>query len=199
LVTSDLAAYEVQAFAEKPDEEKARTFVASGQYYWNAGIFVWRVTAILAEMERLLPILHTELQSLARAWGAPDYEAVLAGAWEQVPQTTIDFGVMERANRVAVVPAEIGWNDVGNWATLSELLGGADKGNTVVGRGHPLLLDVADTYLYTTEGRLVAAIGLDGFVVVDTPDALLICPKDRAQDVRDVVDELKARELSQFV
>jgi mannose-1-phosphate guanylyltransferase len=100
---------------------------------------------------------------------------------------------------VAVVPVDIGWDDVGNWSTLSGLVAGDGQGNVVHGEGRPLLLDTRDTYVYASAGRLVATLGLEGFVVIDTPDALLVCPKDQAQAVRDAVDRLKADGLDEFL
>jgi len=194
-----LPAFEVRRFVEKPDEATARQFVASGEYYWNAGIFIWQVKRILAEIERLLPQLHAGLQAIGQAWHSPRRLAVLEKSWEQMPQTTIDYGIMERTTGVAVLPVEIGWDDVGNWATLSALLEADEAGNVVCGSGHPLLLDTAGTYLYTSAGRLVAAIGLKDFVVVDTPDALLICPKERAQAVRQVVERLQEEGLQEHL
>jgi len=192
-------AFQVKRFAEKPDAATARHFVDSREYYWNGGIFVWRANTILAAMEALLPGLYAELQLVSRAWDSPQRMEVLGAAWDRVPRTTIDYGIMEKATRVAVVPVDIGWDDVGNWATLSAVVKGDAKGNTVHGDGHPLLLETSDTYVYTTTGRLVATVGLEGFVVVDTPDALLICPKDRAQAVRDAVEQLKEDGLRAYL
>lgn len=192
-------AFQVKRFAEKPDVATARHFVDSREYYWNGGIFVWRANTILAAMEALLPDLYAELQLVSRAWDSPQRMEVLGAAWDRVPRTTIDYGIMEKATRVAVVPVDIGWDDVGNWATLSAVVKGDAKGNTVHGDGHPLLLETSDTYVYTTTGRLVATVGLEGFVVVDTPDALLICPKDRAQAVRDAVERLKEDGLRAYL
>jgi mannose-1-phosphate guanylyltransferase len=194
-----LPAYQVRRFTEKPDGSTARHFVDSGEYYWNAGIFIWRVATILAEMDRLLPRLYVELQAIAGAWDQEGCAGMLAAAWERVPQTTIDYGIMEKAARVAVLPIDVGWDDVGNWATLSALLDSDGAGNVLRGSGRHLLVGTHDTYLYASAGRLVAAVGLEGFVVVDTPDALLICPKDRAQSVREVVDRLKADGLEQYL
>jgi mannose-1-phosphate guanylyltransferase len=194
-----LPAYRVRRFAEKPDAATAQFFVTSGEYYWNGGIFVWRADTILAEMATLLPRLHVELGPVAQAWGSDRQMEVLAAAWERVPRTTIDYGVMERAVQVAVVPVDIGWDDVGNWSTLSGLVEGDEQGNVVHGDGRPLLLDTSDTYVYAPAGRLVATVGLEGFVVIDTPDALLVCPKDRAQDVREAVDRLKAEGLEDYL
>jgi mannose-1-phosphate guanylyltransferase len=194
-----LPAYRVRRFTEKPDAAMAQDFLDSGEYYWNGGIFIWRVSSILAEMARLLPQLSGELRSIAGAWDSPDREGKLAAAWERVPRTTIDYGVMEKAARVAVLPVDIGWDDVGNWTSLSGLLESDAAGNVLRGKGRSLLLDCADTYLYSSTGRLVTLVGVEGFVVVDTDDALLICPKEHAQDVRDVVKTLEAEDLQEYL
>jgi mannose-1-phosphate guanylyltransferase len=192
-------AYTVRQFTEKPDGDTARRFVESGEYAWNAGIFVWRVRAILDEIARLLPVLHTVLTTVAEAWDTPDRQHVLSTVWGQTPRTTIDYGVMEKADRVAVIPIEVGWDDVGNWSTLSKLLQGDGDGNVTSGSGQHVLVDTHDTYIYAASGRLVALVGLDDLVVVNTKDAVLVCPKDRAQDVRAIVDRLKALGLDRFL
>jgi mannose-1-phosphate guanylyltransferase len=194
-----LPAFRVLRFTEKPDAPTAQQFVESGEYYWNGGIFVWQATTILDNMEKLLPELHTELQALSAAWGSPTFQDRLTSAWGRVPRITIDYGIMEKATRVAVLPVEMGWDDVGSWATLSDLVETDAQGNVIHGRGGHVLLDTTDTYIHTSQGRLVAAVGLEGFVVVDTPDALLVCPKDQAQAVRAVVDRLKAEGLQEYL
>jgi mannose-1-phosphate guanylyltransferase len=194
-----IQAYEVKRFTEKPDEDQAQAFVASGDYYWNGGIFIWKIKTILNQMEDLLPELYTELEKVAEAWSTARKEEVLKSAWKQVPQTTIDYGIMEKASRVATVPIDVGWDDVGNWATLSALLDSDEKGNVIRGKGKVLQFDTENTYVYASAGRMIATIGLEDFVVVDTPDALLICPKDEAQSVRDVVQELEAREWEEYL
>jgi mannose-1-phosphate guanylyltransferase len=196
---ADQPVFQVRCFAEKPDAATARAFVDSGEYYWNGGIFIWQAATILAEMAGRLPLLHEQLQRVARAWGSPQHDETLAAAWAQVPRTTIDYGIMEKAERVAVVPLDVGWDDVGNWASLAALVPDDEQGNVVRGGGRPLLLDTTGTYVYTTAGRLVATLGLADFIVVDTPDALLICPKDQAQAVRDAVERLKAEGLGDYL
>lgn len=196
---NDMHAYQVERFTEKPDEDQARQFVDSGEYYWNGGIFVWKTETILGEMEGLLPDLHAELEKVAGAWSTPRRHDVLQAAWEQVPRTTIDYGIMEQASRVATVPIDIGWDDVGNWATLSALLESDEDRNVVRGKGKVVLHDTNGTYVYASAGRLIATVGLADFVVVDTPDALLICPKEEAQAVRDVVQGLQARGLEEYL
>ncbi|MEJ2207538.1 MAG: mannose-1-phosphate guanylyltransferase [Anaerolineae bacterium] len=192
-------AYEVRRFTEKPDAKTAHSFVESGEYYWNGGIFIWKVATILDEIEVHLPPLYQELDTISDAWATDRRREVLAQAWQRVPKTTIDYGIMEKAGQVATIPVDIGWDDVGNWANLSDLLEGDEAGNVTRGQGQPLLLDTSDTYVYASAGRLVAAVGLEGMVIVDTPDALLVIPKDRAQDVRDVVQALEEQGLEEYL
>jgi mannose-1-phosphate guanylyltransferase len=191
--------YHVECFAEKPDEARARAFVESGEYYWNGGIFIWEAATILWEIAGLLPDLHRELQSVAQVWGTPACLPALHRAWQRVPQTTIDYGVMEKAKRVVTLPVDIGWSDVGSWAALSALLEAGENGNVVRGPGRVLAPGSRGCYVYSSAERLVAAVGLEDFVVVDTPNALLICPKDQAQAVRDVVHELQAQGLLEYL
>jgi mannose-1-phosphate guanylyltransferase len=180
--------YRVVRFTEKPDLQTAEAFVQSGHYYWNASIFVWRVSSILAEVERLLPDLHRGLMALQPLLGTSQQERALAETWRSVTPVSIDVGVMERADDVVVVPADIGWSDVGSWTSVAKLAQLDGAGNALVGQA--LILDCEDSYIRSS-GRLVAALGLRGMVVVDTGDAVLICPKDRAQDVRKLVDLLR--------
>lgn len=194
-----LPTFRVRRFTEKPDAATAQSFVDTGEYYWNGGIFIWQVATILSTMAELLPELHAELQSVAESWDSPHRTETLATAWERVPRTTIDYGIMEKATGVAVVPVDIGWDDVGNWATLSGFLESDEGGNVVHGEGQPLLVNTTNTYVYVSAGRLVTTVGLEGFVVVDTPDVLLICPKDQAQAVRDAVERLEADGLQEYL
>jgi mannose-1-phosphate guanylyltransferase len=183
-----MGVYRVARFAEKPDLATAQQFVASGRYAWNSGMFIWRVADILVEMRRLMPETVGQLEEIERAWGAPAQEETLQRVWPQIGKQTIDFGVMEKARDVAVIPADIGWSDVGSWATLLELLPADGQGNVLAGAVE--CVDTRRSLIYSS-GRLIAAIGLDEMIVVETDDATLICPKSRAQDVRLIVERLQ--------
>ena len=176
----------VKRFVEKPKREAAERMVAAGGHYWNAGMFVWRVEEVLRAYERHLPRTAKAIEALRDAIGSPRYESVLAEVWEETDQTTIDYGIAEKADNVAVVPADIGWQDVGSWARLSELAGKADNWAS----GDHLAEDAGDNYVWAP-GKLVALVGVEGLVVVDTPDALLVTSKDRSEDVKKIVDRLK--------
>jgi len=183
------AAYRVQAFREKPDLVTAKRFVVDGKHSWNSGMFVWKADRFLAELSRTMPEFYQQLMEIDAALGTPDYERVLHDVWPRGATQTVDYGVMEKARDVAVIPAEFGWNDVGSWATLLEILEG-DEHDNVIRHGQHLGVDTKNTLVFGRD-RLVATIGLHDMIVIDTGDALLICPKDRAQDVKKIVDELK--------
>lgn len=183
------AAYRVVAFREKPDLVTARRFVVSGRHSWNSGMFVWKVERFLTELARTMPEFYQQLMSIEAALDTPDYDRVLHEVWPRVTNQTVDYGVMEKARDVAVIPAEFGWNDVGSWATLLEILESDQAGNVVRHAQH-IGIDTQNTLIFGRD-RLVATIGLRDMIVIDTGDAVLVCPQDRAQDVKTIVDELK--------
>jgi mannose-1-phosphate guanylyltransferase len=191
-----LDVYRVEKFTEKPDLPTAQAFVESGRYYWNSGMFIWKVSAILREFEKLMPQFYAQLMEIDAALGTAEERAVLGWVWPQVENETIDYGVMERAEDVAVIPVDIGWSDVGSWATLFELLPADAEGNVVVGQH--VGLDTRGCLIHGAD-RLVATIGLAGMIVVDTEDALLVCPKERAQEVRDLVNRLKENGKEEYL
>ena len=195
----DLPTYQVRRFTEKPDAATAQQFIDSGEYYWNAGIFAWRAQMILDEIARSAPALSGALQSLAEGWNTPRRMEVLADAWERAPRVSIDYAVMEKATRVAVLPVDIGWDDIGNWAALSRLLSEDQRDNLVHGGGQTVLQDTAGTYVYTSGKRLVATAGVEDLVIVDTPTALLVCHRDQAQAVKEIVERLKSEGLEEYL
>ncbi len=179
----------VRAFVEKPDAVRARRFVATGRYLWNSGMFAWRTTTLLGLMDELLPEVARPLRAAAAQPAARRARAV-ARAYRGVPAISIDYGVMERARGALVVAGDVGWSDVGSWTALAALDGaGASR--------HVVSVDAERTVVFG-DGRLVAVVGLDDVIVVDTPDAILVCHRARAQDVRRVVDELKRRRLERY-
>jgi mannose-1-phosphate guanylyltransferase len=179
-------AYRVRRFVEKPKREAAEDMLRSGTYLWNAGMFVFSVGRGLEEYERQLPKTGAAVRALLEAAGTPRFPAVLADAWEETERTTFDYGVMEKADRVAVVPADIGWHDVGNWARLADIVKKRDKqpAKGLLGEGS------RGVYVYSPE-KVVAAIGVEDLVIVETEDALLVCRKDRAEEVKAIVERLQ--------
>lgn len=184
--------YEVVQFKEKPDIETARQFVASGRYLWNSGIFCWRIDVILDAFGRFLPDHTAVLARIAEAFGSPQATEVLHRGWQRLEgETSIDHGIMERANQVATVPMSAGWDDVGSWDSVAGLLLGDDDGDATVIRGDAVAFDSRHVFAQS-DTRFVALVGVDDLIVVDTQDALLICSRDRAQDVKQVVNWLAA-------
>jgi len=182
----------VERFVEKPDRATAETYLASGDYYWNSGMFLFAASAFLAEMERLEPaMLAACRRSLEAADRGTDFIRLPRDIFGGCPSQSIDYAIMEHAARAAVVPVEIGWNDVGSWQSLWEIAERNGEGNVV--QGDVLLHGTRRSYI-RSEGPLVAAIGMEDIVVVATPDAVLISHRGATQDVKKIVDELERQE-----
>jgi mannose-1-phosphate guanylyltransferase len=196
----DLTAYRVQRFKEKPPLDQAKEMLASGDHAWNSGMFVWRVEQILGEFESLMPELFDSLQHISRAWHTPQQDSVVQKIWPTLKTQTIDYGIMEKSHHVAVLPAAgLGWNDVGTWESLFEVLPGNADGNIVIGADH-LGMDTRDTLICSDKtGRLVVTIGVEGLVVVDTGDALMICSRQNSQKLREMVAVLKQENRVEFL
>lgn len=180
--------YEVAQFKEKPDADVAAQFVADGMHSWNSGMFVWSTRRVRAEFERQLPETAAGLSQIGAALGTPAEGETLLRLWPSIPRQTIDYGIMEGADDVAVIPIDIGWSDVGSWASLLDILPPDECGNVVLDAQH-YGIDTERTLVCGE--RLVATIGLRDTIIVDTPDALLVCTAERAQDVRQVVERLQ--------
>ena len=187
--------YQVARFTEKPPLEVAREFVASGRFYWNAGYFAWTLDNVLAEFQRSLPETYAKLDAMVATLETPTSR----GIWDRISPITIDVGIMERARNVAVVPCDMGWSDVGSWAALLDILPGDEKGNLAMGKGRHVTLDTSGSLVYSSENKLVAAIGLEDMIVVSTRDALLVLPRSRAQEVSALVKELRAQRLGKYL
>jgi mannose-1-phosphate guanylyltransferase len=180
--------YRSGGFTEKPDSRTAVHFLESGRYAWNSGMFTWRADRLLAEFRAQLPDAYAVLLRIGAALPTPDAQGVLAEAWPQIRKVSIDFGIMEHAADVSVIPVDIGWSDIGSWGALLDVLPGDEEGNVCVD-GELLALDTHRAYV-RSEGRLVATIGLEDIIVVDTPDVLLVCVRSRAEEVKDLVGRL---------
>lgn len=185
------AAYRIAGFTEKPDPQTARTYLESGDTYWNSGIFVWRADRFLEELGKHLPEHHRALLEIGSLLRDPTARPERIDAvYNRLPSVSVDYGIMERADRVAVIPAEMGWSDVGSWESLREILEKDGDGNIL--QGDVLALDTRNS-LVRAEGRLVATLGVDGLVVIDTPDALLVCSEACSQDVKKIPERLRAQ------
>jgi len=190
VLATDSAIHHVAAFVEKPDLITAQAYVASGDYYWNSGMFLFRASDFLAELQAFRPdILDASRAALAAAVHDLDFLRLGTAAFEACPSESVDYAVMERTTRAAVVPTDIGWNDIGAWTALWEV-GDKDAAGNVV-RGDVMLEDASHNFV-RAESRMVAALGVSDLVIVETTDVVLVAHKDRVQDVKKLVDRLKA-------
>ncbi|HET6464311.1 MAG TPA: mannose-1-phosphate guanylyltransferase/mannose-6-phosphate isomerase [Nitrospiria bacterium] len=197
-------AYEVGRFTEKPDRATARRYVSDGRFYWNSGIFVWKASVILDAIRQLQPRLYRGLAVIQAAMGTSEEEKTIEDVYDRLEAVSIDYGILERLpargggpagraglhKKLAVLPVDMGWSDVGSWTALEQISRPDSMGNVTV--GNVIDLDSRNSILYADK-RLVATIGLEDVIVVDTEDATLVCRKSRAQDVRTVVATLQRR------
>jgi mannose-1-phosphate guanylyltransferase len=203
VASGDLTAYRVSRFVEKPLREVAEQYVRAGHYSWNSGIFLWRVDRILEEMRRHVPQIASvldEIGAAARHTGGrmtAEVEQVMHQAWQRLTENvTIDVGIMERADRIAIIPVSVGWNDIGSWAQVATLHPQDEAGNVLVGlqTDDCLRVQTDDTLIFSTTGRPVSTAGVKGLVIVDTPDGVLVCSKEHAQLVKDLAERAKQRQ-----
>ena len=197
---SDLNVYNVLRFKEKPSEIKAQEMLDSGGYTWNSGMFVWKVDRILDEFSRQMPVLNSQLEEISLAWNKTERQEVILRLWPEIHPETIDYGIMENAKNVTVIPAkDLGWNDVGSWDALFDILPSDQDGNIVRGGMH-IPVDTRDSLIYMNQDhRLIVTIGVEDLVVVDTGDVMLVCKKDQAQKVRQVVRQLKEASRDEYI
>jgi mannose-1-phosphate guanylyltransferase len=194
--------YAVRRFTEKPQLSAAKEYVESADFHWNAGMFFWRVSTFMDALKEYLPKTFTLIQELAEHIGKRSYAAKLKRVYPQLENISVDYAILERATqhsgppRVFVIPAEVGWSDIGSWAAVYELLVNHPGENIFAGAGHSL--DAEGNFLWSPN-KFVAAIGVRDLVVVETADALLICPRDRAQDVAKIVKALEDRKQKKLL
>jgi mannose-1-phosphate guanylyltransferase len=189
--------YRVKNFAEKPNRETAKLFLESGDFYWNSGIFIWRVEKILEEMSEYLPEIYDQLQIIGDALGSDEYQHIISSYYKRIKSISIDYGIMEiTESPIYMVEGDFGWSDVGSWDELFRISPKGVDGNVELGEA--VIIDSHNNYLYSP-GRLTAVIGLEKFLVVNTANATLICPLDRAQDVKEIVEKLQKDEKTRYL
>jgi mannose-1-phosphate guanylyltransferase len=191
------AAYRVKTFAEKPNLETAKSFLDSGDFLWNSGMFVWRIPVIMAQLEEHLPHHYDGLREISRYLGSPEQNAIIDRVYQQIKSISIDYGVMEKAKNVVVLRGQFRWNDLGSWEEVYKLLPKDQDYNATIGNQH-VLLD-SNGCLVDVPGKTVAAVGLRDLMIVETEDALLLCPRSRAQEVKDLVELIKRRKLQHLL
>ena len=188
--------YQVTSFHEKPSLERAKEYLEKGNFYWNSGMFIWQAEVVLEAMERHLPGLYGDLDALSPHLGADGLGDAIDRIYPDLESISIDYGVMEKADNVLMLPAEFGWNDLGTWATMAQIWPKDDQQN--VYQGETLAIESERNVVFSRE-RLCVLLGIDDLIVVDTEDALLVCPVSRAQDVGKALDLLRQRGLEQYL
>ena len=189
-------AYPVKTFAEKPNLETAERFLESGDFVWNSGMFVWKASAILKEIEVHVPDLHEQLQAVQASIGTPAYKQTMEQAYGLTRNISIDYGVMEKAGNVYVVKGDFGWSDVGSWDEVVRMTARDADGNST--RGKAILRGSTNNYV-DAGTKIVAAIGVDDLIIIQTDDAVLVCKKGKSQEVKEIVDFIRRKQMNDYL
>jgi mannose-1-phosphate guanylyltransferase len=192
----DRGIYQVKTFAEKPTLETAERFLKSGDFLWNSGMFIWRVDVILEQYKKFLPDLYASLCELRDKVMNPNFDSELEQMYKQIKGISIDYGIMEKAKEVFVTKGDFGWSDLGSWDEVSNISVKDDNQNATIGK--TFLLNTQNTYIYSPN-KIVATIDVDDLIIINTDDALLICKKGKSQEVKEVVDYLKRKQMTDLL
>ena len=188
--------YRVKKFEEKPNLEKAKDYLVSGKYLWNSGMFVWKAATILKCIESFIPELHSGLMEIAETINTEKYEETLNEKFPHFPSESIDYGVMEKAENIYTIPGNFGWDDVGSWLSLERIKHTNQDGNVV--DGNVITIKTSNSIIQG-KSKLIAAIGLEDIIIIDTEDAILICNKSHSQEVKEVISNLKICNRTEYL
>jgi mannose-1-phosphate guanylyltransferase len=183
------AVYEAAAFKEKPDQDTAKAYLQEGGYFWNSGMFTWTCAEVLGQLREHCGPLVSALEPVAEAWGGEGFEAKLGAVYPDLDKRSIDYALMEHAQTVKLVEGRFGWDDLGSWESLFSHLPMAE--GQLAKQGDALAIGCENSLLYQAGGPTITAVGLEGMAVVSTPDALLVCPLDQSQRVKELVKQLE--------
>jgi mannose-1-phosphate guanylyltransferase len=188
--------YRVKKFHEKPSRKKAQEFLQQGTFLWNSGMFVWKVSTILAAIKSFLPDIYSTLLPVQSNFSTTDAQKAIDAAYAAIESISIDYGVMEKSTNVVTLKGDFGWSDVGSWSAFYNISDKDAQGNVI--RGNVISIDAGENLIYSPD-KLTAVVGLKNIVVVETEDALLVCSKDQAQDVKKVVDLLEQKGMKEYL
>ncbi len=191
-----IESYKVKTFAEKPDKTTAERFLKSGDFFWNSGMFIWKASTILTEIERSLPELYDGLMEIQQALGTKSEKEIINKVYCQIRSISIDYGVMENANNVIVLKGDFDWNDLGSWEEVYKISTKDEHKNVVI--GNHFLIDSKGCFIDAPK-KFIAAVGIENLIVVETDDALLLCPRSKAQDVKELVDAMNRKNLDLYL
>ena len=190
--------FKVKTFTEKPNVDLAKTFIASGDFLWNAGIFIWKVKNIITAFEKYLPEMYEVFAAEKEKFNTAEEKAAIEEIYPQCTNISIDFGIMEKAENVYIIPSSFGWSDLGTWNSAWENMERDYLGNAVAGK-NVMVIDATKCMVHVPEDKLVVLQGLDDFIVVDTKDALLVCRKDKEQEIKEFVAEVKRNKGDKYL
>lgn len=189
-------AYRVERFVEKPDLELAEQYVHSGNYYWNSGMFIWKISTILSNIDKFLPETSQGLKTISDAIGTAAQDSVLKNIFPQLPSESIDYGVMEKASDIYILPGNFGWDDVGSWLAIERIKGSNSNHNTIT--GNVIALDTTNCTIEAAN-KLIATVGLDNIIIVDTEDATLICSKEKTNKIKEILEILRKQKQEYYL
>ncbi|MGG1877276.1 mannose-1-phosphate guanylyltransferase [Paenibacillus cisolokensis] len=193
---NDLDIIKVSKFVEKPDAETAQSYLKSGNYYWNSGIFVWKLSVIRNYIKELMPDMHDVLETMKAAFDSPERDEAIKSEFSKMPDQSIDYGIMEKVNNIYMIPCVFGWDDVGSWTALERINDLDEDGNVI--KGNILNLDTKRCII-ESNGKLIATLGIEDLIIVDTEDVTLICTKDKAQEVKLLLKELRNQKREEYL
>jgi mannose-1-phosphate guanylyltransferase len=188
--------YAVKGFVEKPDADTAKEYLSSGKYLWNSGMFVWKLSSIMQKFKELMPDTYQGILKISQAINTPEYEHILKTCFSAFKSESIDYGIMEKAAPIYTIPGNFGWDDAGSWLALERINKTNEHGNTV--KGDVVTINTHNSIIIGNK-KLIASVGLEDIIIVDTPDAILICAKDATQDVKKVIENLKICNRSELL
>ncbi|MCK8489209.1 mannose-1-phosphate guanylyltransferase [Paenibacillus sp. MBLB2552] len=195
-LVNDHYAHKVNQFVEKPDEGLAKAYVEAGNYYWNSGIFVWRTSVIRKYIRGLMPQMHDLLETMKISFRNESRDKVIKTEFPKMPDQSIDYGIMEKVNNIYVIPCVLGWDDAGSWTALERINDLDENGNAI--NGNILSIDTKRCII-ESNGKLIATLGVEDLIIVETDDVTLICKKEKAQEVKSLIKELKVQKLEQYL
>jgi mannose-1-phosphate guanylyltransferase len=193
---NDLEVHKVNQFVEKPDIETAQSYLDSGNFFWNSGIFIWKTSVIRSYIKELMPEMQDVLETMQTAFETSDRNDVIRAEFSKMPDQSIDYGIMEKVSNIYVIPCIFGWDDVGSWTALDRISERDENGNVI--KGNILNLDTKRCII-ESNGKLIATLGVEDLIIIDTEDVTLICTKEKAQEVKLLLKELRMQKLDQYL
>ncbi|TVY09788.1 mannose-1-phosphate guanylyltransferase [Paenibacillus cremeus] len=193
---NDLEVHKVNKFVEKPNLETAQNYLDSGNFFWNSGIFIWKVSVIRKYIQKLMPEMHDVLETMKAGFKLESRNEVIRSEFKKMPDQSIDYGIMEKVNNIYVIPCIFGWDDVGSWTALDRINDRDENGNVI--KGNILNIDTKRCII-ESNGKLIATLGIEDLIIVDTEDVTLICTKDKAQEVKLLLKELRMQKLDKYL